>query len=130
MPYATYFETLFYKPEWSGIHSLYHLRPPGYSLCPLNPNAYRLIINACGASLKNKMNSSSATRMYELRQPHSKQFYNSRSFAFPFNPDPSVSILNRGVPAGLASLPSPWKNSHENLSALPVSFQTTTSSPE
>ena len=56
--------------------------------------------------------------------------YTSRSFPLSFDPDPSVSILKRGVPAGLASLPSPWKNSQENLSALPASFQTTTSSPE
>lgn len=66
MPYATYFRTLNYKPEWSETPSLHHLRPPWYSLCPLNPNACRLIMNACDASLQKKMNSSSATRMYEL----------------------------------------------------------------
>lgn len=113
-----------------------HQPPEYYSLCSLNPNAFSLdhecVRGMKCQSTKETTKSSSATRMYVRASTTTRknQSYSSRSFPFPFNPDPSVSILNLGVPAGLASLPSPWKNSHENLSALPDSFQTTTSSPE
>ena len=55
--------------------------------------------------------------------------HDSLSLPFPLPLDPSNSILNLGPPTGLPFFPSPCKNSQENSSALPASFQTTTWSP-